>query len=177
MDPDGSPSSQQSKHSRPNFPHPILLEDGGPGDSGAVDGSMNSPNSPNPGSYPPGYDPEAPYPHTDSPYGQPASGPSLSNQATDMSRMGSGPSSPSGLYHPHHFNPNHHPPQQKTVPSPPQYISTSSGHSPPRIPAPEYYEGVLPFGPPAASQVRLLLRPTPLWLTLSTNGTNRQSPT
>jgi hypothetical protein len=159
MEQDGSPSSQQSLRSRPNFPHPILLEDGGSAASGAVDGSQNSPHSPNLGIYAPDYDPEAPFPHTDSPFGYPSNVPSLSNQALGMGRTGSGPSSPTGVYHPHHFNPDHQPVLSNTGPSSSQYTSTSSGHSPPRIPEPDYYQGVLPFGPPAPSQVCLLSLP------------------
>ena len=152
MEQGGSPTSQQSSRSRPNYRHPILLEDGGSKD---VEGSPNSPNSPNIGGYGSYYDPEAPFPHTDGPHTHPSNNPSLSNPPIGMGGMGSGPSSPTGTYHPHQFGSDHKPMHPSMNASPLHHPPTSSGNSPPQIPEPEYYHGVLPFGPPAASQVCL----------------------
>lgn len=156
MEQEGSSPKDNSMRSRPNYPHPIFLEDSAAGSRATVDPSLNSPNSPNSsGHYLSDYDPEAPFPHTERPYGFSQSGPTFSNQT----HAGiSNPSSPTGIYHPHHFSSDHSP----TVPSAGgtsalHFTSSSSGHSPPRIPEPEYYQGVLPFGPPAPSQVTFFL--------------------
>lgn len=157
MEQEGSSPKDNSMRSRPKYPHPILLEDGGGSRAigpTTIEAPLDSPSSPHASKFMSDYDPEAPYPHTERSYGYVPSGPSFTNQSTGMDRMSSNPSSPTGIYHAHHFSPDHAP----AVPNAGQashlhYTSSSSGHSPPRIPEPDYYQGVLPFGPPNPSQV------------------------
>lgn len=156
MEQEGSSPKDNSMRSRPKYPHPILLEDGGGSrviGPTTIEAPLDSPSSPHTSKFMSDYDPEAPYPHTERSYGYVPSGPSFTNQSTGMDRMNSNPSSPTGIYHAHHFSPDHAP----AVPNAGQashlhYTSSSSGHSPPRIPEPDYYQGVLPFGPPNPSQ-------------------------
>jgi hypothetical protein len=147
---EASPTSQQSQRSRPNYRHPILLEDDR---SRITEAALGSPSSNNDGSIPSDYDPEAPYPHTENPYayGHSPDGNAGSESATH--RIGTQPSSPTAIQSPRQYNPT----RQGQQHSPASNASNASQQSGPinmRGSSHEYYQGVIPFlGTPPLAQV------------------------
>jgi hypothetical protein len=144
---EGSPTSQQSQRSRPNYRHPILLEDDR---SRITEAALSSPSSVNGGSIPSDYDPEAPYPHTENPY---TYGHSPDGPESGTPRIGSQSSSPTATHYPRQYNPT----QQRQQHSPTSNASHTSQQSAPimmRESLHEYYQGVIPFlGTPPPAQV------------------------
>jgi hypothetical protein len=140
---DGSPNSQQSTRSRPNYPHPILLEDDR---TRNADPALGSPTSVQSGSVPSDYDPEAPYPHTENSYAYNPPAQTITNQD---GRIGSHQSSPTTEHYSHHYNPM----QQRQQHSPTSNSSYASQQ--PTLRGPQsYYSGVIPFlGSPPPTQV------------------------
>lgn len=147
---DGSPTSQQSQRSRPNYPHPILLEDDR---SRNTDATLGSPTSMHVGSIPSDYDPEAPYPHTDNPYAYSHSPSGNNSPDIGAPRIGSHQASPTPIPFPRHYNPG----QQRQQHSPTSNTSYASQQSVPimmRGAQQDYYQGVIPFiGSPPPAQV------------------------
>jgi hypothetical protein len=142
-----SPTSQQSQRSRPNYRHPILLEDDR---SYIIEATLSSPSSINGGSTPSDYDPEAPYPHTDTYARYP-------NVNTDPEsgtpRIGRRPSPPTATHLPWKSNPT----QQRQRHSLASNASNGSQQSGPiniRGSLHKYHQGVIFFlGAPPFVQV------------------------
>jgi hypothetical protein len=147
---EASPTSQQSQRSRPNYRHPILLEDD---PSRITEAALGSPSSINGGSTPSDYDPEAPYPHTENPYAYGHSPDDNTRPESGTHRIGTQPSSPTATHSPGQYNPT----QQRQQHSPASNSSNASQQSGPinmRGSLHEYYQGVIPFlGAPPLAQV------------------------
>lgn len=148
---DGSPNSQSSSsRSRPSYVHPILNEDGGSRD---LERASTSPNLLQLAPNPPDYDPEAPYPHTDSGYAY-IHTPTGIVQDTSSGRFPSGPSSPTAPYSPHVQQQRSQ--SRSQVPTPP-FIAPGTTPVITRISQPEYYHGNIPFlGAPPIAQASLV---------------------
>jgi hypothetical protein len=163
---DGSPPHQHSQRSRPNYPHPILLEDGRSraANAGSVDSPLNSPSSMSNDPIQSGYDPEIPYPHTDAPYGY-VHGSTMSEDSSGILQMGRTQSSSPIHRGSPPFVSGQHQGQGGPIPSP-SFTSPFAVHGTAQIPPlPGFYQGVIPFsGNHPTSQVSQFLEPSLLLL-------------
>ncbi|PVG02420.1 hypothetical protein CPB86DRAFT_870294 [Serendipita vermifera] len=159
---DGSPPHQNSQRSRPNYPHPILLEDGRSraATAGSVDSPLNSPSSIGNDHIQSEYDPEIPYPHTDNPYGY-VHGSENTEDSSGLLQMGRNPSSSSIHHGSPPFVSGQHTGPGGQIPSP-SFTSPFAVHGTTQIPPPPgYYQGVIPFSGSHPASQHIPVTPAP----------------